>query len=368
MSVTETDAVGAENERGDRSGPTPALRTRGLRAYGGSPETSRIDLALDANEGVAPSDVASLLRGVDRETLRRYPSVRDLEATFAARWGVSADRVIVTAGADDALERVCRAWLDPGRIAILTKPTFSMLWRYVAMNEGIRAEVDWMDGAFPTRDVIGIGREIDPAIVFIVSPNNPTGNVATWEDVRAISEALPNAVVVLDQAYAEFADEDLTARALALNNVIVTRTLSKAYGLAGLRVGYAIGPEKLIEPLRVVGHPYPVSGLSVAVAAAAIAGDQGGMRASVAQVTAERQQLAAFLQARGVWSVSSQANFVLARFCGSAGPVRQGLADRGIGVRGFGDEPSLRDFLRITCPGNERDFQRLLAALAEVMS
>jgi histidinol-phosphate aminotransferase len=280
MNATQTDAVRAGSKRCDTDGPTPALRTQGLRAYGGSTEAGRIDLALDANEGVAPSDLASMLRGVDRETLRRYPSVRGLETAFAAGWGVAADRVIVTAGADDALERICRAWLDPGRTAILTKPTFSMLWRYVAMNEGTRAEVEWMDGAFPTRNVIALGRDIDPAIVFIVSPNNPTGNVATWEDVRMISDAFPGAVVVLDQAYAEFADEDLTARALELNNVIVTRTLSKAYGLAGLRVGYAIGSEQLISPLRVVGHPYPVSGLSVAVATAAIAGDQGGMRSS----------------------------------------------------------------------------------------
>jgi histidinol-phosphate aminotransferase len=368
MNATQTDAVRAGSKRCDTDGPTPALRTQGLRAYGGSTEAGRIDLALDANEGVAPSDLASMLRGVDRETLRRYPSVRGLETAFAAGWGVAADRVIVTAGADDALERICRAWLDPGRTAILTKPTFSMLWRYVAMNEGTRAEVEWMDGAFPTRNVIALGRDIDPAIVFIVSPNNPTGNVATWEDVRMISDAFPGAVVVLDQAYAEFADEDLTARALELNNVIVTRTLSKAYGLAGLRVGYAIGSEQLISPLRVVGHPYPVSGLSVAVATAAIAGDQGGMRSSVAQVIVERRRLGMFLHERGVWCVPSQANFVLGRFSGTAERVRHGLAERGISVRGFGDEPVLCDCLRITCPGNEGAYQRLLAALAEVMS
>ncbi len=346
---------------------SPARRTKGLTSYGSQPDHRPIDLWLDANEGPAPIEADSLLDTITPETLRRYPSTRDLEQILALRWAVDPAQLIVTAGADDGLERICRAWLDPGRIVILTKPTFSMLSRYVNMNEGLLREVPWLDGVFPVREVLSLADSESPAIVFVVSPNNPTGNAATFNDLRLISESLPSTLIVFDQAYAEFADEDHTPKAIELPNVIVTRTLSKAFGLAGLRVGYAVGKPELIAPLRVVGHPYPVSGPSLAIAASVLARGDHYTRVTIERVRQERTALAALLRAHDIWSVPSQANFVLARIGDSAFQVRNSLADRGIAVRWFRDDATLAEFLRITCPANECNFERLLVALDEVL-
>jgi histidinol-phosphate aminotransferase len=147
----------------------------------------------------------------------------------------------------------------------------------------------------------------------------------------------------------------------------VTRTLSKAYGLAGLRVGYALGPKPLITPLRVVGQPYPVSGLSLALAMNALTGDAADRTKAIDRVRSERTTLAEELATRGVWCVASQANFVLARFGEAAMQVRERMAARGIAVRAFGDDPTLSGCVRITCPGSVRDFERLIEAIREVV-
>src|SRR5207247_4822990 len=105
-----------------------------------------------------------------------------------------------------------------------------------------------------------------PALIAVVSPNNPTGAAATAADIRCLAEAAPNAVVLLDHVYVEYADEDLTPAVIDLPNVVVLRTLSKAWGLAGCRIGYAIGSPEIVASLRIAGAPYPVAAPSVALA------------------------------------------------------------------------------------------------------
>jgi histidinol-phosphate aminotransferase len=201
--------------------------------------------------------------------------------------------------------------------------------------------------------------------IAVVSPNNPTGAIATADDLKALSAAAPNALLIVDLAYVEFAAEDLTPAVLELPNAIAVRTFSKAWGLAGLRVGYALGPADIIAWLRTVGGPYPTSGIALWLAAQRLKAGRPEVRKFVQRVCTQRDQLQSLLLSYGAEVLPSQANFVLARF-GNAACVRAGLAERGIAVRGFSSRPQLADALRITSPGDEAAFSQLTTALNEL--
>src|SRR5205807_2221982 len=191
-------------------------------------------LRLDSNEGVLPPQaLLAQLAAADPELLRRYPEVSALEAALAARLDVPPERVIVTAGADEALA-----------------------------------------------------------------------------DVRRLAAAAPNALLVIDHVYVEYADEDLTPGLLDLANVLVLRTFSKAWGLAGCRVGYAAGSPYVIGVLRAAGGPYSVAAPSIALALAQLERGVEPLRAHVARIRVERGLLATRLAARGLAPRPSQANFV----------------------------------------------------------
>lgn len=322
-----------------------------------------VDLRLDGNEGAAPDDaLLDALRAVDAETLRRYPSTAALEARLAARHGVAPAQVLVTAGADDALMRAARAVLGPGRALVLPEPTFEMIRRFVAWAGGTVQSVPWPTPDYPLADVLAAIDDQTRAIA-VVSPNNPTGGVATAAQLRALSAAAPGVQLWVDLAYVEFADEDLTQVALGLPDTLVFRTLSKAWGLAGLRVGYVMGPAAALERLRAVGLPYPCAAPSLAVAGVAL--DQVDIAPFVAQVRAERAALEAQLAGLGGAVSRSSANFAFAR-TPLAGWLRDGLAGLGIGVRTWPGSRTLGDAVRVTCPGGAADLVRLQAALATV--
>ncbi|MCK9463475.1 MAG: aminotransferase class I/II-fold pyridoxal phosphate-dependent enzyme, partial [Proteobacteria bacterium] len=187
--------------------PTPGSAAA---AYAPRPPAGPATLALDANEGPAPPpSLLDALRAVGPEQLRRYPSARPLEGLLAERLGVPAERVVVTAGADDGLERAARVALCAGREAILPVPTFEMLERYVRASGADVVRIPWLEGALPTDEM---ARAVTPrtSFVAVVSPNNPTGLVASQGDLARLSDAAPAALLAVDLAYAEFADVDLT--------------------------------------------------------------------------------------------------------------------------------------------------------------
>lgn len=323
-----------------------------------------IDLFLDANEGsIQWPGLEDVVR--DSRVMHRYPSTASLEAKIAARFGVSPAQVVVTAGGDDALDRACRMTLSSQRSLVLPEPSFEMFRRYAEIAGATVRSVPWLSGRFPIEDVLA---SFTPGVgaVAIVSPNNPTGAVASAGDVAAVCAQTGDALVIVDAAYAEFADEDLTSEALRHRNAIVVRTFSKAWGLAGLRVGYAIGPEDLIGCLRAAGGPYPVSGLSLSIASVLLDRGEQAMRESVALVRANRARLAASLIAIGLRVSPSQGNFLLAR-TEFAGRIHAGLAARGIAVRRWTNRPELRDALRITVPAIEHDLARLTSAFESIL-
>lgn len=325
-----------------------------------------VDLFLDANEGAGPTEaVVTALRETDPGLLRRYPDASSLEREIAARLGVPPERVLVTAGADDGIDRSCRVALGLGGTLLMPRPGFEMFNRYASLAGGRVVEFDWTSGDFPADQVLNLVDQ-ETAAIAVISPNNPTGLVASAGTVRSLARAVPDVPVILDAAYAEFADEDLTPLALECENVVALRTFSKAWGLAGARVGYAVGSARWIDRMRAAGPPYPVAGPSLAVASAALRSGEAPMRDHVTTVRAERDLLTSELALLGAEPTPSQGNFVLARF-EDAGRVWEDLQALGIAVRRWTDRPELEGFLRIGCPGNSRDFARLVYALRAVL-
>ena len=324
-------------------------------------------LALDSNEGLLPSPaILASFAQADPELVRRYPDVSVLEAALAAHVGVATERLVATAGADEAIDRVCRAFLEPGRRILVPDPCFDMFERCAALAYGTVVPVPWRGGPFP---LDGFLARLDEriAVIVVVSPHNPTGAVARLDDLRRLAAAAPNALLLLDHVYVEYADEDLTRAALALSNVLVLRTLSKAWGLAGCRVGYAVGSLYVIGVLRAAGAPYSVAAPSIALALAQLEGGAEALRAHVARIRKERGRLTTRLAASGLAPEPSQANFVYVD-CGARAPViRASLAARGVSVREFPGRKGLETGLRITLPGNPRDFERLCTALDAVL-
>lgn len=338
--------------------PEPASRARG-NPYSRAVALRPIDLRLDANEG---GDFAAGVIGplaADTELVRRYPDASRLEAILAKRLGVDATQIVVTAGADDALLRACNALLEAGRSAAYCVPTFEMLRRYVRSTGAQAIEVDWPP-VFPTDQLIAAAKS--SSLVFVVSPNNPTGAIATRRDLIRLREELPNAVIVLDAAYAEFSDESVANFALTMPWTIVTRTFSKAWGAAGLRVGYAAGDARVISWLHTVGQPYACSALSLACAETLLLRGEQVSRVYVQRVRDERSALEEWLRELGADPIPSEANFVLVHFR-DAPLVADLLAGLGIAVRRFSPESGLANALRIGCPGDSTSFTCLTRAL-----
>jgi len=332
-----------------------------LRPYSVPSTGLPVDLRLDGNEGSRPDPSLFEALVPDPAVLRAYPDARPLEARLGRRFGVAPDRVVVAAGADEVLDRLCRAFLAPGRTAVLPTPGFEMLERYAALAGADVVSPSWPGGPFPVDAVLAAPR---PSLIAVTSPNNPTGAAASTADVLALADARPDALILLDAAYVEFADEDPTAAVLGRPNVVVVRTLSKAWGLAGLRVGFALGPPDVVNALRCAGSPYPVGALSLSLAAARL-DQEPAMRRFVDVVRRERTALATSLVEAGFDVEPSQANFVFARgadpeaFCVA-------LARRGIAIRRFPGRPGLEDAIRIACPGDVVSFARLLDAIEAV--
>ncbi|NOY56518.1 MAG: aminotransferase class I/II-fold pyridoxal phosphate-dependent enzyme [Actinobacteria bacterium] len=295
--------------------------------------------------------------------MSRYPETSALRESIRELHGVETDQVLVTAGADDALFRCFLAHMGPGRKAVATYPSFVMIPRYVEQVGGRLVEVPWWQGAFPIEAVIDAISD-DTDIVFVVSPNNPTGAVI---DEAALRELAASArLLVLDAVYEEFADRGLTRAALEMENVVVIRTLSKAWGLAGLRVGYVLGSTELVTELAAYGNPYAVSGLSASLAHARL-NDRDEVAEFVGNVRSQRDTLAGILESHGIVTLPSQANFVLARFDAPEW-VLSAAASLGVALRRFPERPGLEDYLRITLPGDQPRFERLVHTLLSAVA
>lgn len=326
-------------------------------------EASGGTVLLNANESAWPP------AGADEASWNRYPDPQPaaLVSRLALLYGVRDDQLLVGRGSDEAIDLLVRAFCRAGRDAVLiSPPTFGMYAVSARIQDAAVIEVP-LDAGFAL-DAAGLLDAVTPAVklVFVCSPNNPTGGVVAIDVLEALAKALQGrALLIVDEAYGEFAD---TASATGLldryDNVCVLRTLSKAWALAGARIGSLLASAQVIALLRRIIAPYPLPTPCVDAALAALA-DEATARGRIVDVLAERARVALSLAGYpGVREVlPSRANFLTVRF-DDAGRVYADLLARGIVVRDVRRYPGLADALRITIGRTEENDQVLATVRA----
>jgi histidinol-phosphate/aromatic aminotransferase/cobyric acid decarboxylase-like protein len=287
-------------------------------AYSPPEFKNEITLPLSRNESVcAIDDLPTQLGGLSTEFVTRYPAHAELQALIGQWIGVDPERIVVTAGGDDSIDRVMRKSITSDRKKIVSHvPSFEMIDIYAGNYGGQLEPVEWLAGEFPADRLIA---KIDSstAIVVIVSPNNPTGGSISTHQILRIAAAAKSAgcKLLVDNAYIEFADTDPTADLTSIDNVMIVRTFSKAWGLAGLRVGYLIAPNvEYATFIRNSAGPFPVSAVSLETARCCLADYQSNMTANVAMIKSIRALLIDLLEQCAAKPLPSSGNFVLAEF------------------------------------------------------
>ncbi|MGH8443034.1 MAG: histidinol-phosphate transaminase [Nevskiaceae bacterium] len=335
-------------------------------------------LKLASNEnplGISPK-VRAALQGATGGSLERYPdgSGFRLKRKLADLHGIAPERITLGNGSNDILEFVARVFLGPGRAAMFSKHAFAV-YPIATQAQGAEAVVV---PALPATAAQPYGHDLagfttalraDVSVVFIANPNNPTG---TWLQPGALEAYLatvpPHVVVVLDEAYWHYQDPATRPEARAwlerFPNLVVARTFSKIYGMASLRVGYALSHPTVADLLNRVRQPFNNNSLALLAGEVAL-DDEEFVRKSVQLNTTQRARLERELKALGLTVLPSQANFLAVGFGRDAAPIHQGLLERGVIVRPM-KSYDLPQFLRVTV-GLEGENTRFLAALKEVL-
>lgn len=343
-----------------------------LRAY--APESGRFDVRLDANEApdmLSEAAQRRLAEAMAPRSWQRYPDARALElrAAIAERCDADVDEVLVGCGSDDVITLLLTALGRPREGAaaatiVTTSPSFVM-YRTSARARGfgvieVPLDEDWDLDVAAMRRAIAVGR---PNIVFIATPNNPTGGVMSEARLDAVIAAAPDALVVLDEAYVDYAPRSAIALRRRYPNVAVLRTLSKV-GFAALRVGWLIGPAALVREVDKARPPFNLPAPSQR-AATVVLRELGEEVARVVDfVAGERTRVAAELVALGLEVAPSAANFLWVGTRRPAAEVHRALADRGVLVRSFhAGGGRLANRLRISL-GLRAENDRLLAEMA----
>ncbi|MDR0764258.1 MAG: histidinol-phosphate transaminase [Synergistaceae bacterium] len=334
-----------------------SLARRGLKdmePYLPSPPAGGIKL--DANESPwnLPENIRrKLIRWLeDAENLNRYPETGStaLRASIAQHWGVSPSNITCGVGSDQLIDMICRVFLESGDCVTTFRPTFGMYAATAELNHGRAVSVPVGYDARAARELLGAALENGAKIIFLCSPNNPTGRAMSDAAVRLVLEDA-ECVVVIDEAYADFMGTSFAGRILEYPNAIVIRTFSKAYGLAGIRVGYAIADERAIELINKAKPPFNIPAISQLLAEWAM--DEADEFASRAKSLASARDRLIETLASIDWldAEPSDANFVLltSRF-----DIMPALLSGGVRARDFGAHDGVRR-VRVTVGTNEEN-------------
>jgi histidinol-phosphate aminotransferase len=338
---------------------------KALHAYH-PPLAGRQGLRLDFNEstiGCSPR-VLARLRLLDAEALARYPERAPVEVEVAHFLGLDPSQILLTNGVDEAIHLLCSTYLDPADEAIIVVPTFAM-YSIFTQAEGARV-VPVLAGenfSFPLENLLA---RINPKtrLIAVANPNNPTGSAVAAEILLQIARAAPHAAMLVDEAYFEFHGETVLDAAAWPENLFVARTFSKAYGLAGLRIGILAGAAEQMAMVRRVASPYNVNAVALAVLPEALQ-DQDYVKRYVAEVHRGRELLQQQLKHLGLHYWPSHANFVLVRVGSAHAEFIQAMRARGILVRDRHTDPGCEGCVRLTV-GSEKHTRTLIAALRDV--
>ncbi len=345
---------------------------RGRTPYG-APQAS-LPVALNVNENTHPvpqevaddilDGIARALRDVNRYPDREFTPLREAFAEYLGH-GLSREQIWAANGSNEVLQHVLQAFAGPGRTAFGFSPTYSM---YPLLTRGTGAAwVEGVRGASFTLDADSAAAQVadaQPDVVFLCSPNNPTGTPMPLDVIEAVYDATPG-VVIVDEAYHEFAPHEQQSALTLLpgrERLVVSRTMSKAFAFAGARVGYLAADPALIDALRLVRLPYHLSALTQAAAVAALA-HAPTMLGMVDEIVEQRDRISATLEALGYAPYESWANFVLFGDVDDPADTWRRLYDRGVLIRDVG----IPHHLRVSA-GTESETTAFLDALASIDS
>lgn len=337
-----------------------------IRAYEGDDEP----LKLDWNEStIAPSPkVVERIQKfmANRHHLNWYPDLfsHRLLPDLAASTGRAEDQILVTNGSDDALDLICKTFLDPGDEVVVPRPTYMHFLVFAAAQGG---KVVSVEGADPfAKNLGGLLAAVTPRtkIVYVVSPNNPTGQLFEADEIERLARRAPQAIVIVDEAYHEFCGVTAAGLVGRVPNVVVTRTFSKAYGLAGLRIGYALASAEIIRHFKKIHNPKGVNVIAQIAARTALA-DQEHLARFVADVTESKAMLCHELSALGFECHTTPANYINVRVPDPAG-LCKALAGHNTYVRNRDSLPGMKGVVRITV-GTPAQTRLLLERLSDAL-
>ncbi len=343
-------------------------RLESLDGYSYSVEAGRTNsVKLDANENwnaPGPEISKAVLEAAHRVDVREYPegSVDRLRRGLAAKYSLPTGCFVPCNGADQAIDLLCQAFLAQSDSALIVGPTFSM-YRLRAAVMGAKVVELPMTAEFglPVDEILRSG----DGVLFVCSPNNPSGNQFRRADVLEVMDGFEG-LIVLDEAYVEFADYSLMESVAGRRNIAVLRTFSKAFGLAGLRIGYLAANESWAPDfLAKMQYPYPVS--SRAAEAALIMLHDKRVDTWVSAVKRERELMTIELRKRGATVVDSKSNFLLVSLPADCKEAHASLLAKGVATRWVGRVLGLANCLRVTV-GNREMNSRLVEAISETIS
>ncbi len=323
-------------------------------------------IKINTNENPYPPSPAAMkvLREIDGEQFRRYPqpTAQAFRVAAGAALGYDADWILPGNGSDDLLTMIFRACTEPGRAAAYPMPTYTLYRTLAGIQDAEVIEVPFDDDFNLPADALAAA---GAPLTLVANPNAPSGTLFTPDELEALAGRVKGLMVV-DEAYVDFAESSAIDLPRRCPNVIVLRTLSKGYSMAGLRLGFGLARPEILTGLMTVKDSYNVDVVACAVGAAAIA-DQAYKNECAAKVRSSRAALAGQLEAMGFAVWPSQANFLLVRpTTVGAREIYEGLKKRGILIRYF-QQPRLEDKLRISI-GTDQDNAQLVRAIREILS
>jgi histidinol-phosphate aminotransferase len=344
--------------------PPPRDLIRRMKEYH-PPLGDRSGLRLDFNENTVACSprVLDTLAQISRSELTMYPERERVERFVAEHLNLKPEQVLLTNGVDEAIHILCQTYLGAGDEMLLPVPTYSMYAVYTSATDARLVEVQAdADFRFPLDRLLA---SITPAtrVIAIANPNSPTGQAISRESILKIVAAAPHAMILIDEAYFHFYGHtvlDLLGRA---PNVIVARTFSKAYGLAGLRLGLLAAGEDSMQWLRRVISPYSVNSIALACLPEALA-DSTYIEAYVKEVLFARAEFTAALEELGIRYWPSEANFILVYIGPLHAEFSRGMRARGVLVRDRSTDPGCDGCVRITI-GDRVQMQRAVHVITE---
>jgi histidinol-phosphate aminotransferase len=307
-------------------------------------------LRLDLGESSAPASphVMAAIRDLSEPELARYPDVRPLQEALAAHHNVRPTSVLITAGSDEAIRQLLNTYVEEGARVVLPRPTFGAFLTAADVGGAFVERVDHDEDLSldPEAYRRALSRGV-PRVAVISLPDAPTGTAMATGDVLQLAADFPATLFFINETFAAFRGQTLLGGAALPPNIVVLRSFSKDYGLAGLRVGYLIGHPEVLDAIDLVRPSYTVSAGALAGALAALQ-DQESMRRHVLGVRDAMDRLVAKLHIRGIESHATIANFVLIKLSSPIQPWAAGFAARGVLVGTAGHVGPLASFIRVT--------------------